>query len=112
MKTIIFTALLAIFSVSAFAENTCSTVGAASCQTSEGMCFEYPVDSILNAEQLEGLCQGMSGIFSQSPCPAKFNKGKCVSNSNPYMAIILFDENFDLTSAEMFCSSMSGEFCN
>lgn len=112
MKTILLSVLLSLFSVSAFAEVSCSTVGATSCKTAEGMCFEYPADSVLNASQVESMCQGMPGVFSNSPCPAEFNKGKCVSNASPYISILLFDSNFDLDSISFVCTSMNAELCN
>jgi hypothetical protein len=98
-----------LFAINSFALD-CTSVGATSCSTNDGICFEYLAN--MSTSQVQSLCSSMGGTFSNTPCDlAKFNKGTCVSEMNPMMSIFRFDENFDSESAQLFCTSMSGQFC-
>ncbi len=109
MRTL-FSCLLISLSVNAYALD-CSSVGTFSCATNEGLCFEYTPSETMAEAQFKSYCNIFEGTFSASGCENKFNVGTCLVESNPMMSITRFDENFDQEAAEIFCSSMSGEFC-
>lgn len=108
MKSIL---AMLLFCQVAVAELNCSSVGTASCRTTDGFCFEFIASESSDPETWEAVCSGSEGEFAPETCGSQFQGPTCIIESNSFFPILRFEKDLDAEVSTQMCSSLKGSLC-